>query len=77
MINFAPDNNITSQHMKRITVLLLIVTIMTSAFAKGESSPFVQVKDGRFLRDGQPYYYVGTKFKRLVVARLLVNPIIM
>ena len=48
--------------MKRITVLLLIVTIMTSAFAKGESSPFVQVKDGRFLRDGQPYYYVGTNF---------------
>ena len=25
-------------------------------------SNFVQVKDGHFVRDGKPYYYVGTNF---------------
>ena len=27
-----------------------------------QQSPFIQVKDGHFLRNGKPYYYVGTNF---------------
>ena len=26
------------------------------------NAQFVQVKNGRFVRDGKPYYYVGTNF---------------
>ena len=29
---------------------------------KQQQSPFIQVKDGHFLRNGKPYYYVGTNF---------------
>ena len=29
---------------------------------KQQQSPFIQVKEGHFLRNGKPYYYVGTNF---------------
>ena len=29
---------------------------------KQQQSPFILVKDGHFLRNGKPYYYVGTNF---------------
>ena len=43
--------------MKRI--LFLITMIVSAATADAQ---FVQVKNGRFMRDGKPYYYVGTNF---------------
>lgn len=43
--------------MKKIFVLLMMALATCNISAK---SNFVQVKDGHFVRDGKPYYYVGT-----------------
>ena len=48
--------------MKRIIFVMVTIAVMLTGCAKGESSAFVQVKDGHFLRDGKPYYFVGTNF---------------
>ncbi len=46
----------------------LLITLMAMIFAlsacqeKEETSPFVKVSDGHFVRNGKPYYYVGTNF---------------
>ena len=45
--------------MKKLFVLLAMALATCNLFAK---SDFVQVKDGHFVRDGKPYYYVGTNF---------------
>ena len=45
--------------MKKIFVLLMMAMATFNLSAK---SSFVQVKDGHFVRDGKPYYYVGTNF---------------
>lgn len=45
--------------MKKIFVLLMMALATGNLLAK---SNFVQVKDGHFVRDGRPYYYVGTNF---------------
>ena len=48
--------------MKRTVFLILALMSVFAGSAKGPYSPFVQVKDGHFLRNGKPYYYVGTNF---------------
>lgn len=48
--------------MKRTVFLILALMSVFAGSAKGTNSPFVQVKDGHFLRNGRPYYYVGTNF---------------
>ena len=45
--------------MKKTFVLLMMALATCNISAK---SNFVQVKDGHFVRDGKPYYYVGTNF---------------
>ena len=45
--------------MKKIFVFLMMALAACNISAK---SNFVQVKDGHFVRDGKPYYYVGTNF---------------
>ena len=45
--------------MKKLFVLLAMALATCNLLAK---SDFVQVKDGHFVRDGKPYYYVGTNF---------------
>ena len=45
--------------MKRI---ILDVLLMCVAMVSMAQSKFVTVKDGAFIRDGKPYYYVGTNF---------------
>lgn len=45
--------------MKKIFVFLMMALATCNISAK---SNFVQVKDGHFVRDGKPYYYVGTNF---------------
>ncbi|MBQ3655478.1 MAG: beta-galactosidase [Bacteroidales bacterium] len=49
--------------MKRI-IFLMIAAVILAACQKGESlsSGFVKVDNGHFVRDGKPYYYVGTNF---------------
>ena len=44
--------------LKRYLTLLFAAVTMS---ALGQTK-FVTVKDGHFLRNGQPYYYVGTNF---------------
>lgn len=44
--------------MKNILVsLILVLAACTTMAAK---TPFVQVENGHFVRNGKPYYYVGT-----------------
>ena len=45
--------------MKKILLLLMMALATNALTAK---SNFVQVKNGHFVRDGKPYYYVGTNF---------------
>ena len=45
--------------MKKIFILLMMALATCNISAK---SNFVQLKDGHFVRDGKPYYYVGTNF---------------
>ena len=40
-------------------LLFFILSLMATSFASA-ASPFVQVSNGHFVRDGKPYYYVGT-----------------
>ena len=48
--------------MKIAPKLLLGACIALAALSCTETSPFVQVKDGQFIRDGKPYTYIGTNF---------------
>ena len=46
--------------MTRFFRLVLLVAVLTpAAFAQPASDAFVRVSDGHFVRNGQPYYYVG------------------
>ena len=56
--------------MKRLRFIsfIALATLLVSAVGCGskeqavEVSPFISVKDGKFVRDGKPYYFVGTNF---------------
>ena len=43
-------------------VLLAALFIGCTSTPKETPSPFIQVKDGQFIRNGQPYYYIGANF---------------
>ncbi len=47
-----------------ILSLLLLPAILTGCTStpKESPSPFIQVKNGQFIRNGQPYYYIGSNF---------------
>ena len=47
-----------------ISAMTLAAALLTGCNAPKEEtvSPFIQVKDGQFIRNGQPYYYVGANF---------------
>ena len=45
--------------MKRV---LMSIVMAMAACGLSAQSEFVQVKDGHFVRHGEPYYYVGTNF---------------
>ena len=44
----------------RKTILLFIMTVLCLNITA--QSDFVKVVDGHFVKDGKPYYYVGTNF---------------
>ena len=51
--------------MKRIVFfasLFLAVVMLSACGQSSQSSKFVTVEDGHFVKDGKPYYYVGTNF---------------
>lgn len=45
--------------MRHFLIFLFMAMFASTLSAK---SSFVQVRDGHFVRDGKPYYYVGTNF---------------
>ena len=50
---------------KQIILSVLILPaflIGCTSTPKEVSSPFIQVKNGQFIRNGQPYYYIGANF---------------
>lgn len=60
--------------MKRLILMVMMVLAVKSVFARqlektvsavpvsGQEENFVRVEDGHFVRNGLPYYYVGTNF---------------
>ena len=49
--------------MKRFFFLMMMGLAMVACQQKeADDNVFVKVKDGHFVRDGKPYYYVGTNF---------------
>ena len=44
--------------MKKLLIILLSFMCISSFAADN----FVKVENGRFVRDGKPYYYIGTNF---------------
>ncbi len=40
----------------------LALAVLCAPAARAQTSPFVQVEDGHFVLDGQPYYYAGANF---------------
>jgi len=54
--------------MRRLLLsLLLVVAVLAScskptATQQSQGSEFVVIKDGQFIKNGKPYYYVGTNF---------------
>ena len=53
--------NMIKQTLK--SVFLAGITILTAACgSRTESSTFVRVEDGTFIRNGRPYSYIGTNF---------------
>ncbi len=47
-----------------ISFALLLFTLFTACqtVPETDNSPFVQIKDGQFIRKGTPYYYIGANF---------------
>lgn len=52
--------------MKKILLSLFVVCLTLAACKKSDttetSSEYIVIKDGQFIKDGKPYYYVGTNF---------------
>lgn len=50
--------------LKTPLLALAVVTLISACQTKPEQavSPFVTVENGHFVKDGKPYYYVGTNF---------------
>ena len=50
--------------MKKLLLLAMMAAVVTACQQKTaeKESDFVRVENGHFVRDGKPYYYVGTNF---------------
>ena len=49
--------------LKLITTIIMAAATLVACQQKQEAvSPFVKVENGHFVKDGKPYYYVGTNF---------------
>ncbi len=48
--------------MRQLIAFIAMVLTLTACQEQTPKNPFVTVVDGHFMRDGKPYYYVGTNF---------------
>ena len=49
--------------MKKIIIMMAVAALMVGCQQQTtEQQGFVRVENGHFVRDGKPYYYVGTNF---------------
>jgi mannan endo-1,4-beta-mannosidase len=46
----------------KLLILLLMASITLPMMGQSDKAKFVTIKNGHFLKDGKPYYYVGTNF---------------
>ena len=46
----------------KLLIALLMASITLPMMGQSDKTKFVTVKNGHFLKDGKPYYYVGTNF---------------
>ncbi len=53
-------NSIMMKH--KLLILLLMASITLPMMGQSDKAKFVTIKNGHFLKDGKPYYYVGTNF---------------
>jgi len=64
-INFAILDQLCA-HMMKITLKTLLVmgiaSLISACSGQEAASPFVRVEEGQFIRNGQPYTYIGTNF---------------
>ena len=54
------ENLIT--YMRKLLILMLAALTFAACQQPSEENLFVKVEDGHFVRDGKPYYFVGTNF---------------
>lgn len=47
---------------KHISILALCVICLCACAPKSPLTPFVHIEDGHFVKNGKPYYYIGTNF---------------
>ena len=48
--------------MKKITFILFLICFIPLTFAENKKNAFVKIENGRFMRSGKPYYFVGANF---------------
>ena len=49
--------------MKKLLLLVAVAALTVACRQQGAGeADFVRVENGHFVRDGKPYYYVGTNF---------------
>ena len=47
---------------KNLLVALSLLLLFAACGLKPDKQTFIKVKDGQFIKDGQPYYYIGANF---------------
>ena len=47
---------------KNLLVSLSLLLLFAACGLKPDKQTFIKVKDGQFIKDGQPYYYIGANF---------------